>query len=66
MAELKNNITSKFLACIEAKRLESFIDDTSLLPVYASSTAKIYPYQIAAARFALRSDDLNGCILCDE
>lgn len=66
MSELRKNITSQFLACIEAKRLESFVDDKSLIPVYASSAAKIYPYQIAAARFALRSDFLKGCILCDE
>lgn len=55
-----------FSAFIEAKRLESFVDDKSLLPVYASSSAEIYPYQIAAAQFALRSDYLKGCILCDE
>lgn len=66
MSELRKNITSQFLACIEAKRLENFVDDKSLIPVYASSAAKIYPYQIAAARFALRSDFLKGCILCDE
>lgn len=66
MAEVARRIKSKFLACIEANRLKAFIDDKSLLPVYASSTAKILPYQIAAARFALRSDYLKGCILCDE
>lgn len=55
-----------FSAFYEAKRLESFVDDKSLLPVYASSTAEIFPYQIAAAQFALRSDYLKGCILCDE
>ncbi len=38
----------------------------SIIPVYASSNAKVFPYQIAAARFALRSDYLKGCILCDE
>lgn len=66
MVEIKTKFQTKYSAIIEAKRLESFIDDKSLLPVYASSTAKIYPYQVAAARFALRSDYLKGCILCDE
>ncbi len=38
----------------------------SLLPAFASANIKILPYQIAAARFALRSTNLKGCILCDE
>lgn len=44
MVEIKTKFQAKYSAIIEAKRLESFIDDKSLLPVYASSTAKIYPY----------------------
>ena len=66
MAEVKQKFQSVYSAFVESKRLEGFVDDKSLLPVYASSTAKIYPYQITAARFALRSDYLKGCILCDE
>lgn len=66
MTEVKTKFQSVYSAFVESKRLASFVDDKSLLPVYASSTAKIYPYQIAAARFALRSDYLKGCILCDE
>ena len=66
MTETGKRFQSKYSAIIEANRLKSYIDDKSLLPVYASSSAKIYPYQIAAARFALRSDYLKGCILCDE
>lgn len=66
MTELRKNIISQYSALIEAKRLEGFSDDKNFLPVYASSSAKILPYQIAAARFALRSDFLKGCILCDE
>ena len=62
----ENKFQSQYSALIEAKRLEDFSDDKNFLPVYASSTAKILPYQIAAARFALRSDYLKGCILCDE
>lgn len=66
MAEVVTKFPTKYSAIVEANRLESFVDDKSLLPIYASSTAKIFPYQIAAARFALRSDYLKGCILCDE
>ena len=62
----ENKFQSQYSALIEAKRLEDLSNDKNLLPVYASSTAKILPYQIAAARFALRSDFLKGCILCDE
>lgn len=57
---------SEFAAMAEARRLASFRDDDNLLAVYASSKIKVLPYQIAAARFALRSTLLKGCILCDE
>lgn len=66
MAEVFPKINNKYQAIIEAKRLEALVNDENFLPIYASSNAKIYPYQIAAARFALRSDYLKGCILCDE
>ena len=55
-----------FAAYAEARRLAGFADDENLLPAFASSKIKILPYQIAAARFALRSNLLKGCILCDE
>lgn len=61
-----NKFRTQYSALIEAKRIEDLSNDKNFLPVYVSSTAKILPYQIAAARFALRSDFLNGCILCDE
>ena len=66
MAEVLSKLTNKYQAIVEAKRLEKLCNDKNFLPVYASSNAEIYPYQIAAARFALRSDYLKGCILCDE
>ncbi len=66
MTEVLSKYKNKYQAIIEAKRLESFTNDRNFLPVYASSTAKIYPYQIASARFAIRSEYLKGCILCDE
>ena len=37
-----------------------------LIPAYASSNIEIYPYQIAAAMFALRSPYLKGAVLADE
>lgn len=61
-----NKFQSQYSAFLEAKHLEDLSTDKNFLPVYASSRAKILPYQIAAARFALRSDFLKGCILCDE
>lgn len=66
MAEVLSKLTNKYQAIVEAKCLEKLCNDKNFLPVYASSNAQIYPYQIAAARFALRSDYLKGCILCDE
>lgn len=66
MEVCNKKFNTQYSALIEAKRLEGFSGDKNFLPVYASSTAKILPYQIAAARFALRSDYLKGCILCDE
>lgn len=66
MSDVINKFKTKYSAVIEAKRLEELADDKNFLPVYASSNAKIYPYQIMAARFALRSNYLKGCILCDE
>ncbi len=36
------------------------------IPVFASSYIEIYPYQLAAAQFAMRSPYLKGAILCDE
>ena len=66
MSEIKTNFQTKYSAFIASKMLEDYADDKNFLPVYASSNAKIFPYQIMAARFALRSDYLKGCILCDE
>lgn len=55
-----------FHAYITARTLEQYAGDERLLPAFASSNIEIYPYQIAAAQFALRSPYLKGCILCDE
>ena len=56
-------ITSPFHAFVKARELENSGD---LLAVYASSNIEVYPYQIAAAQFALRSPYLRGVILCSE
>jgi len=37
-----------------------------LIPAYASADIEVYPYQIAAAMFALRSPYLKGAVLADE
>ena len=57
---------SSFEAVWTARCLAGLVDDENLVPAFASANIKILPYQIAAARFALRSANLKGCILCDE
>ena len=57
---------SPFHAYITARKLESYSDDRSLVAAFASSNIDVYPYQIAAAQFALRSPKLKGVILADE
>lgn len=66
MVEVFSKLTNKYQAIAESTRLQALVDDKNFLPIYASSNAKVYPYQIASAQFALRSDYLKGCILCDE
>lgn len=66
MKEVFSKLTNKYQAVAESTRLQALVDDKNFLPIYASSNAKVYPYQIASARFALRSEYLKGCILCDE
>lgn len=49
-----------------ARMLEHLPDEDRFVPVFASSDIKAYPFQIAAASFALRSPYQTGAILCDE
>lgn len=56
---------SSFEAMWAARRLANLADE-NLTPAFASVNIKILPYQIAAARFALRSTNLKCCILYDE
>ena len=57
---------SPFHAYITARKLSGFADDPSFMAAFASTNIGIYPYQIAAAQFALRSLRNKGAILCDE
>ena len=54
---------SPFHTFAKARELETCDD---FLAVFASSNIEVFPYQIAAAQFALRSPHLKGVILCDE
>ncbi len=63
---IQTKYNSEYQAIIDATRLSGLSDDKNFLSVYESSNAQIFPYQIMAARFTLRSDYLKGCILCDE
>ncbi len=59
--------TSPFHAMYAARQLAEFSHGADrLVPAYASSDIEIYPYQIAAAMFALRSPYLKGAVLADE
>ncbi len=57
---------SPFSAFYIARKLECLSNDDNFISVFSSSNIKIYPFQIAAAHFALRSPYQKGVILCDE
>lgn len=60
-------IQTPFHAYIAARELSGYaFGEERLLPVLAASDIEVYPYQIAAAMFALRSPFLKGVVLCDE
>lgn len=59
-------LKSSFQAYYTARKLDALPDRDKLLPVYASSSIEMYPFQVAAAGFALRSPFQKGIILCDE
>lgn len=66
MTEDINKIFPTPFAAIAEIRWLAMLANDDFIPVFASSNIKVLPYQIAAARFALRSQYLKGCILCDE
>lgn len=55
-----------FHAYLAARRLTDLANSEVLVSAYSSSSISIYPYQVAAAKFAMRSSYIKGCILCDE
>ena len=55
-----------FHAYYTARRLECLSDEERLISAFASADIEVYPFQIAAAAFALRSPNQKGVILCDE
>lgn len=55
-----------FHAYYTALKLNSLQDEDRLLPVYSDGNIKVYPYQVAAALFAMRNPYQKGVILCDE
>ena len=58
--------SASFFQFYVARVLSAIPDRERFVPVYASSNSKIYPFQIAAADFALRSPYQKGAVLCDE
>jgi len=57
-------VRTLFNAYYLARKLENISD--KFISVYASSNIEVYPFQIAAADFALNSPYKRGAILCDE
>ena len=57
---------SPFHACYMARELLNITYNSKFTVAFASSDIEIYPYQIAAAIFAMRSPFLKGAALCDE
>lgn len=55
-----------FHAYYTARILDSLSGEDGFVSAFASSDIKVYPFQIAAANFALRSPYQKGVILCDE
>ena len=59
-------LQTPFHAYYKARLLEQLPEEEQFIPVFASSDIEIYPFQIAAASFALRSPYQKGAVLCDE
>jgi hypothetical protein len=56
-----------FHAALTAHEISYYARATDrLVAAFASANIEVYPYQIAAAQFALRSEYLKGVILADE
>lgn len=59
-------LQTPFHAYYMARLLENLPTEDALVPVFVSSDIQIYPFQVAAASFAMRSPYQKGVILCDE
>ena len=59
-------LQTPFHAYYTAMKLNMLQDEDTLLPVFAEGNIDVYPYQVAAALFAMRNPYQNGVILCDE
>lgn len=59
-------IQTPFHANYAALKLNSLQDEDKLLPVFSEGKINVYPYQVAAALFAMRNPYQKGVILCDE
>lgn len=59
-------LQTQFHAYYAARMLTCATEEDALASVFASSNIQVYPFQIAAASFALRSPYQKGVILCDE
>lgn len=57
---------SPFHAYYTAVKLAGLSGEDRLTAAFASVNIEIFPYQVSAAMFALRSPYLRGCILCDD
>ena len=62
---VQKNKAISFYTYYIARRLENLSEQDILVPIF-DSALKIYPFQIAASAFVLRSPYLKGAILCDE
>lgn len=59
-------LQTPFHAYYAAMKLNMLQDEDTLLPVFAEGNIDVYPYQVAAALFAMRNPYQKGVILCDE
>lgn len=59
-------LQTPFHAYYTAMKLNMLQDEDTLLPVFAEGNIDVYPYQVAAALFAMRNPYQKGVILCDE
>ena len=55
-----------FQAFYTALKLNSLSEEDVLMPVFSEGNIKVYPYQVAAALFAMCNPYNKGVILCDE